>query len=70
MPTTRPRYQPRKTRSGWYIEDTHTGAPVQTGLVYAGAVRLTDRLNQQLPAWEETPAEVRAADRAHFDHDG
>lgn len=41
----RPRYRISKTRSGWYVEDTHTGT-VWTGLVYAGALRLADRLNR------------------------
>ncbi len=38
------RYRIHKTRSGWYVEDTHTGR-VWTGLTHAGAVVLASRLN-------------------------
>lgn len=46
MATTRPRYQTRKARSGWYVLDTHTGA-VWTGMVRVGAVQLADHLNRR-----------------------
>jgi hypothetical protein len=38
------RYRIHKARSGWYVEDTTTGA-VWTGLTHAGAVVLASRLN-------------------------
>lgn len=44
---TRPRYRTGKARSGWYVYDTRTGAPVQTGLVQVGARQLADRLNRK-----------------------
>ncbi|MDX2550137.1 hypothetical protein [Streptomyces stelliscabiei] len=43
---TRPRYQTRKARSGWYVIDTKTGA-TWTGLVQLGARQLADRLNHR-----------------------
>ena len=39
-----PRHQVGKARSGWYVEDTRTGA-VWAGMVHAGARQLADRLN-------------------------
>lgn len=45
----RPRYRIHKARSGWYVYDTHTGAPVQTGLIQAGARQLADHLNRRNP---------------------
>jgi hypothetical protein len=44
--THTPRYQVRKARGGWYVEDTATGA-VWMGLAHAGAVVLADRLNRR-----------------------
>lgn len=44
MPSTR--YRIHKARSGWYVEDTHTGH-VWAGLTHAGAVVLASRLNHR-----------------------
>ncbi|MFF4542223.1 hypothetical protein [Streptomyces aureus] len=38
------RYCIIKLRSGWGVEDTHTGT-VWTGMVRVGALQLADRLN-------------------------